>query len=60
MTNDKLDTSQGWCCDGRTYAEHAHTDGHCCQPKDTKITDLPDEARAKAEERLKEADSQSG
>ena len=49
----ELDTSKGWCCDGRTNAEHAHEDGKCCQPEGTQLEDLDDEARAKAEERLK-------
>jgi hypothetical protein len=26
------DISKGWCCDGRTWTEHAHADGECCQP----------------------------
>jgi hypothetical protein len=51
---EELDTSEGWCCDGRTYKEHAHADGHCCQPKDTSLEDLPEDAQAKARERLKE------
>ena len=48
----ELDASEGWCCDGRTYSEHAHADGHCCQPKGTTIDDLPDDAQRKARERI--------
>jgi hypothetical protein len=48
----ELDTSQGWCCDGRTYTEHASEDGHCCQPQGTQIDDLPAEGQEKARERL--------
>lgn len=50
----ELDTSEGWCCDGRTYKEHAHGDGNgdCCQSKNTKLEDLPPEAQEKARERL--------
>jgi hypothetical protein len=32
MANE-LDASQGWCCDGRTWVEHAHEGGECCQSK---------------------------
>jgi hypothetical protein len=49
---DAPDASEGWCCDGRTYHEHASEDGHCCQPKGTELNDLPEEAQAKARERL--------
>lgn len=52
---EELDTSQGWCCDGRTYHEHASKDGHCCQPQGTQLEDLPADAKQKAEERLAEA-----
>jgi hypothetical protein len=51
----ELDTSQGWCCDGRTYKEHASEDGHCCQPPDTQLEDLPPEGQEKARERLSQA-----
>lgn len=54
MTHD-LDTSQGWCCDGRTHAEHAAEDGHCCQPEGTQLEDLDDDARQKAEQRIESA-----
>jgi hypothetical protein len=49
---DQADASQGWCCDGRTYTEHAHSDGHCCQPEGTALEDLPEEAQQKAKDRL--------
>src|SRR5687767_9033708 len=32
---EQTDTSKGWCCDGRTWTEHAHEDGQCCQPEGT-------------------------
>jgi hypothetical protein len=51
----QLDTTEGWCCDGRTYYEHASKDGRCCQPQGTELEDLPDEAKQKAEQRLAEA-----
>jgi len=54
--NEQLDTSKGWCCDGRTWHEHADADGHCCQPEGTTLDALPEEGQAKARERL----SQSG
>jgi hypothetical protein len=47
----ELDTSEGWCCDGRTYKEHAHADGKCCQPKGQQIEDLPPDGQEKARER---------
>ncbi|MBA3728256.1 MAG: hypothetical protein H0W94_03495 [Actinobacteria bacterium] len=47
-----VDDSHGWCCDGRTYQEHASEDGKCCQTHGTKIEDLPEEGRQKAQERL--------
>lgn len=50
--NEKLDTSEGWCCDGRTYHEHAGEDGHCCQPPGMQIEDLPEDGQEKARERL--------
>ena len=54
---EELDTSQGWCCDGRTYKEHASEDGHCCQAEGTQLADLPEDGRKKAEERLAQASS---
>jgi len=48
----ELDATKGWCCDGRTYSEHAHADGKCCQPEGTQLEDLAPDARGKAEERL--------
>jgi hypothetical protein len=46
-----LDTSKGWCCDGRTWVEHASEDGHCCQAEGTQIEDLPADGQEKARER---------
>ena len=51
----ELDTSKGWCCDVRTWAEHANEDGHCCQPEGTQLGDLPAEAQQAAQERLRQA-----
>lgn len=48
----ETDTSEGWCCDGRTYKEHAHEDGKCCQPKGMQLEDLPEKAQQAARERL--------
>jgi hypothetical protein len=50
--NEKVDASEGWCCDGRTYHEHASEDGHCCQPPGQQLEDLPEDGRAKAKARL--------
>jgi hypothetical protein len=47
-----LDVSKGWCCDGRTWAEHAHESGQCCQPEGKKLQDLPPEGQRLARERL--------
>lgn len=49
---DELDDSEGWCCDGRTYKEHAHADGQCCQSKGTSIEELPEEGQKAARERV--------
>ena len=54
---EQLDTTKGWCCDGRTWAEHAHADGDCCQPEGKQIDDLPPEGQRKARGRLDEAAS---
>lgn len=54
MANE-LDTSQGWCCDGRTWVEHAHEGGECCQPKGNKLEELPAEGQRAAQERLAQA-----
>jgi hypothetical protein len=56
---EKLDTTEGWCCDGRTWGEHAHgsADGECCQPKNTQIGDLPPEGQRAARERMSQAES---
>ena len=48
----ELDTSKGWCCDGRTWTEHADQDGDCCQPEGTQLSDLDADAKKKAEQRL--------
>jgi hypothetical protein len=48
----ELDTSKGWCCDGRTWTEHASQDGECCQPEGRQIEDLPLEGKRLAQERL--------
>jgi hypothetical protein len=48
----ELDTSKGWCCDGRTWAEHASEDGGCCQPQGMQIDDLPEDGQKQARERL--------
>ncbi len=50
-----VDTSQGWCCDGRTWKEHADADGNCCQPQGLEIEDLPDYGQEAARKRLAEA-----
>ena len=42
-----LDASQGWCCDGRTWSEHAAEGGKCCQPQGTEIGVLPPGVRRK-------------
>jgi hypothetical protein len=47
-----VDASDGWCCDGRTYQEHASADGQCCQPQGMQIEDLPADGQEKARERL--------
>lgn len=46
------DASKGWCCDGRTWVEHAGQGGQCCQPRGKKIEQLPPEGQRKAQERL--------
>jgi hypothetical protein len=52
MAQTEVDASEGWCCDGRTWHEHADVDGECCQPKGKQIEDLPPEGQEKARERL--------
>lgn len=49
---DEPDASAGWCCDGRTWKEHADADGHCCQSEGTPIEGLPPDGQQKARERL--------
>ena len=51
---EQLDTSKGWCCDGRTWIEHAHADGECCQPEVQQVEDLPPEGQQKARARIEE------
>jgi hypothetical protein len=53
---DKMDTSKGWCCDGRTWAEHADEGGGCCQPEGTQITELPPEGHEAARERIEKGE----
>jgi hypothetical protein len=52
MAQAEMDLSQGWCCDGRTWKEHADVDGECCQSPGKQIEDLPPEGQRKARERL--------
>jgi hypothetical protein len=56
MSQAEMDLSQGWCCDGRTWKEHADVDGECCQKPGTQIEDLPPEGQQKARERLAKAE----
>jgi len=49
---EQVDTTKGWCCDGRTWTEHAHEGGDCCQKEGTQISELPPEGQRKARERL--------
>ncbi len=46
---------RGWCCDGRTWVEHAHDSGECCQPRGKDVEELPPEGERLACERLEEA-----
>jgi hypothetical protein len=57
VAEEKADATEGWCCDGRTYAEHAHADGKCCQPKGTTLEELPAEGKKAAGERLAKEES---
>jgi len=52
---EQLDTSKGWCCDGRTWTEHAQEGGQCCQPPGKQINDLPADGQRKARERMDQA-----
>jgi hypothetical protein len=54
MGEDRLDLSRGWCCNGKTWTEHAHEsrDGECCQPQGKQIEDLPEDGPQKARERV--------
>ncbi len=49
---EDVDAAQGWCCDGRTWHEHATEDGECCQAPGTELDDLPADGQEKARERL--------
>jgi len=49
---EQVDSTRGWCCDGRTWLEHAHDGGECCQPQGTQLSDLPAEGEAAARARL--------
>lgn len=49
-----FDVSKGWCCDGRTWVEHADADGDCCQQEGTQIEQLPQDGQEKAQQRLQE------
>jgi len=51
----ELDTSKGWCCDGRTWSEHAAEGGDCCQPQGKQIDDLPADGKKAAQERMQNA-----
>jgi hypothetical protein len=57
---EQIDATKGWCCDGRTWHEHASEDGHCCQPEGQQIEDLPEDGQQKARKRLEEAGTQPG
>ncbi len=52
---EEIDTTQGWCCDGRSWKEHAHEDGKCCQPQGLEIAELPEDGQQKAKERLEKS-----
>jgi hypothetical protein len=52
---EDLDTSKGWCCDGRTWTEHAAEGGGCCQSEGTQMDALPPEGQQAARDRLQQA-----
>ena len=54
---ERLDTSRGWCCDGRTWIEHTEQGGKCCQAEGQQIKDLPADGQRKARERMARAGS---
>ena len=54
---EQLDTSKGWCCDGRAWTEHEKEGGQCCQPPGKQINDLPADGQRKARERMAQAGS---
>jgi hypothetical protein len=51
---EHVDAGQGWCCDGRTWKEHANEAGQCCQQPGTQIEQLPEDGRRKARARLEQ------
>jgi hypothetical protein len=55
---DEVDATEGWRGDGRTWHEHAHEGGECCQPKGTKLEELPADGQEKARQRLLEPSAQ--
>lgn len=55
----EFDTSEGWCCDGRTYKEHAHADGKCCQPKNKSLEELPAKGQEAAKQRMEQEEKAS-
>jgi hypothetical protein len=58
---EPLDAAEGWCCDGRTHAEHAPRRALLPAPR-SQVEDLPDEGRALARTRLaqREAGPEAG
>lgn len=52
----QIDLRKGWCCDGRTWSEHAEEDGGCCQPEGMQIEDLSEDGQRAANERLGKAE----
>ncbi|MBW3580307.1 MAG: hypothetical protein KY447_01315 [Actinobacteria bacterium] len=49
---EQVNAKDGWCCDGRTWHEHTEQEGHCCQPQNTHMGQLPDEGQEKARRRI--------
>jgi hypothetical protein len=50
----EMTPEKGWCCDGRTWQEHADQDGQCCQPEGTQLSELPPDAQQAARERMEQ------
>src|SRR5260370_28121892 len=42
---EQPDTSQGWCCDCRTWSEHIHEGCNCSLPQRTSIKNIPPEGQ---------------